>query len=75
MTGSPALAVYLAASRLAGPLAQWLLARRMASGREDRQRMGERLGRAGVARPQGRLIYVLEGKVFRDGVLDQDRAA
>jgi 3-deoxy-D-manno-octulosonic-acid transferase len=54
VTSSPALAVYLAASRLAGPLAHWLLARRMAAGREDPLRLGERLGRAGVARPEGR---------------------
>ena len=58
MTGSPALAVYLAASRLAGPLAHWLLARRMAAGREDPLRLGERLGRAGVARPEGTLIWL-----------------
>ncbi len=58
MTGSPALAVYLAASRLAGPLAHWLLARRMADGREDPLRLGERLGRAGVVRPEGRLIWL-----------------
>ncbi|MEE8453456.1 MAG: glycosyltransferase N-terminal domain-containing protein, partial [Limibaculum sp.] len=58
MTGSPALAVYLAATRLAGPLAHWLLARRMATGREDPLRLGERLGRAGVARPEGRLIWL-----------------
>jgi 3-deoxy-D-manno-octulosonic-acid transferase len=58
VTGSPALAVYLAASRLAGPLAHWLLARRMASGREDPLRLGERLGRAGVARPEGKLIWL-----------------
>ena len=58
MTGSPALATYLAASRLAGPLAHWLLARRMADGREDPLRLGERFGRTGVARPEGRLIWL-----------------
>jgi len=58
MTGSPALAVYLAASRVAGPLAHWLLARRMTTGREDPLRLGERLGRAGVARPGGKLIWL-----------------
>jgi len=59
---SPALAVYLAASRLAGPAAGWLLSRRAARGREDPLRLGERLGRAGVARPEmrsgGRLIWL-----------------
>jgi 3-deoxy-D-manno-octulosonic-acid transferase len=58
VTGSPALAVYLAAARLAGPLARWVLARRAAKGREDPARLGERFGRAGVARPEGRLIWL-----------------
>jgi 3-deoxy-D-manno-octulosonic-acid transferase len=58
MTGSPALVVYLTASRLAGPLAGWLLARRVAQGREDPVRLGERLGQAGVARPAGRLVWL-----------------
>ncbi|HUS52600.1 MAG TPA: glycosyltransferase N-terminal domain-containing protein [Thermohalobaculum sp.] len=58
MNGSPALAVYLAASRLAGPVAGWLLARRAARGREDRARLGERLGRAGLARPVGDLVWL-----------------
>ena len=58
MTGSPALVVYLAAARLAGPLARRVLARRAATGREDPARLGERLGRAGAARPDGRLIWL-----------------
>jgi 3-deoxy-D-manno-octulosonic-acid transferase len=58
VTGSAALAVYLAASRLAGPVAGWLLARRAARGREDPARLGERLGQAGVARPVGRLVWL-----------------
>jgi 3-deoxy-D-manno-octulosonic-acid transferase len=58
MTRSPALAAYLAASWLAGPMARWLLARRAARGREDPARLAERLGRAGAARPAGRLIWL-----------------
>ncbi|MFQ5565600.1 MAG: 3-deoxy-D-manno-octulosonic acid transferase, partial [Paracoccaceae bacterium] len=58
MTRSPALAAYLAASRLAGPATRWLLLRRTAGGREDPGRLGERLGRAGVARPEGRLVWL-----------------
>jgi 3-deoxy-D-manno-octulosonic-acid transferase len=58
MTGSPALVFYLTASRLAGPLAGWLLVRRVAQGREDPVRLGERLGQAGVARPAGRLVWL-----------------
>ena len=62
MTGSPALAVYLAASRLAGPLAHWLLARRMAAGREDPLRLGERIAAIpGVARPSLPAVYDLDG--------------
>ena len=56
--GSPALAAYLAVSRLAGPVAGWLLAHRAARGREDSARLGERLGRAGMARPDGGLIWL-----------------
>jgi len=58
MTGSPALAAYLALSRIAGPAVRLWLRRRAAAGREDRSRLGERLGRAGAARPDGRLIWL-----------------
>ena len=58
MSGSPALAAYLAASWLAPPLARALLARRASQGREDRSRLGERLGRTGVARPSGRVVWL-----------------
>jgi 3-deoxy-D-manno-octulosonic-acid transferase len=58
MAFSPALAAYLAASRLAGPLARLVLARRAARGREDPARLAERLGRAGAARPPGRLVWL-----------------
>lgn len=55
---SPALALYLAVSRLAGPIARPLLRRRLARGREDTARLGERLGQAGLPRPEGRLVWV-----------------
>ncbi|MEM6623149.1 MAG: 3-deoxy-D-manno-octulosonic acid transferase [Pseudomonadota bacterium] len=55
---SAALAAYLAASRLAGPLASMLLRRRQARGKEDPTRLGERLGHAGQPRPDGPLIWV-----------------
>jgi len=55
---SPALALYLAVSRLAGPIAGPLLRRRLARGREDAARLGERLGQAGLPRPEGRLVWL-----------------
>ncbi|MEM6663902.1 MAG: 3-deoxy-D-manno-octulosonic acid transferase [Pseudomonadota bacterium] len=58
MTESPALNLYLLASRLAGPVAPMLLRRREARGKEDPDRMPERLGVAGLLRPLGRLIWL-----------------
>lgn len=55
---SPALAAYLLASRLADRLALPLLRRRAARGKEDPARLPERLGRAGLARPGGRLVWL-----------------
>jgi len=55
---SPALACYLAASRLAAPLARLLLARRAARGKEDKARLGERMGRPGLPRPDGPLVWL-----------------
>jgi 3-deoxy-D-manno-octulosonic-acid transferase len=55
---SPALAAYLLASRLADPLAVPVLRRRMARGKEDPARLAERLGRPGLRRPRGRLIWL-----------------
>ncbi|MEM7745700.1 MAG: 3-deoxy-D-manno-octulosonic acid transferase [Pseudomonadota bacterium] len=55
---SAALAVYLAASRLLGPLAPVLLQRRLVRGKEDGTRLGERLGRTARPRPDGRLVWV-----------------
>ena len=42
----------------ATPFAPLLLRQRAARGKEDPLRMPERLGQAGVARPQGRLIWI-----------------
>jgi 3-deoxy-D-manno-octulosonic-acid transferase len=40
------------------PIAQLLLRQRAARGKEDWARLNERLGMAGLARPQGRLVWV-----------------
>jgi len=53
-----ALGLYLLASRLAGPLAPGLLARRARRGKEDPARMDERLGGARLPRPDGALIWL-----------------
>ncbi len=53
-----ALGAYAAATRLLAPAAGVLLRQRARRGKEDPARLGERLGRAGVARPEGRLLWV-----------------
>lgn len=55
---SPALTAYLAASRLGDTVAPGVLRRRLARGKEDPARLGERLGRAGLPRPGGRLVWI-----------------
>ncbi|MFO0438591.1 MAG: 3-deoxy-D-manno-octulosonic acid transferase, partial [Phenylobacterium sp.] len=52
------LALYGLATRLAEPLAPGLLRRRAAAGREDPDRLGERLGRASRPRPAGALVWL-----------------
>jgi 3-deoxy-D-manno-octulosonic-acid transferase len=52
------LALYGLATRLAEPMAPALLARRVARGKEDPLRLGERLGRAGRPRPDGVLVWL-----------------
>lgn len=42
----------------ASPVLPWLLARRMARGKEDPVRLGERRGEPGVPRPAGPLIWI-----------------
>ncbi len=58
MSGSFVLSAYLAASRLAPPLYRAALKRRIRSGKEDPARLQERYGRAQVARPEGRLLWM-----------------
>ncbi len=52
------LALYALVSRLAEPLAPLVLRRRAAAGREDPDRIDERLGRAGRSRPEGPLVWL-----------------
>jgi len=50
--------LYRALTVAGGPLIDLYLRRRMARGKEDRQRFGERLGRAGRPRPEGALVWL-----------------
>ena len=52
------LKAYRAASRMAGPLARYALKQRLAAGKEDAARIGERHGESAVARPAGALIWI-----------------
>ena len=58
MTWSTLHRTYLLASMLAGPLARPILNKRLARGKEDAERLGERLGIASIPRPEGRLIWM-----------------
>ncbi|MFO1189485.1 MAG: glycosyltransferase N-terminal domain-containing protein [Alphaproteobacteria bacterium] len=51
------LAAYRGLTRLAAPLVRAYLARRVARGKEDAQRLPERYGIASRPRPEGRLIW------------------
>ena len=55
---SALLSAYRALTGFAEPLATRLLRRRLARGKEDPDRMPERLGRPGRVRPRGALIWV-----------------
>ncbi|MGD9537522.1 MAG: 3-deoxy-D-manno-octulosonic acid transferase [Alphaproteobacteria bacterium] len=48
---------YRLVSRLAGPAISFYLRRRLARGKEERARFGERLGRAAPPRPDGFLVW------------------
>ncbi len=52
------LTLYKAVTVLAGPLIRIYLSRRMAKGKEDPDRFGERLGRPGLARPDGPVVWL-----------------
>jgi 3-deoxy-D-manno-octulosonic-acid transferase len=52
------LALYAAATAAVEPVAPFLLRRRAARGREAPGRLDERLGRAGLARPDGPLVWL-----------------
>jgi 3-deoxy-D-manno-octulosonic-acid transferase len=52
------LAIYAAATGLFEPLAPTLLARRAKAGKEDPQRISERLGRPAMPRPGGPLVWL-----------------
>lgn len=58
MTWSTLHRSYLLASTLAGPLARPILQRRLARGKEDGERIDERLGNASAPRPNGQLIWM-----------------
>jgi 3-deoxy-D-manno-octulosonic-acid transferase len=52
------LTLYRAATAALEPLAPWLLDRRAARGKEDAARVRERLGHAGLPRPDGPLVWL-----------------
>ena len=54
----PGLLAWRGLSAAIAPFARLLLTQRAARGKEDRARLGERLGVAGLKRPEGRLIWV-----------------
>lgn len=59
MAGHPfALTGWRVLTGLAAPLAPLLLRQRAARGKEDPARLGERLGRTQVPRPDGRLVWI-----------------
>ncbi|MCW2244498.1 3-deoxy-D-manno-octulosonic-acid transferase [Azospirillum fermentarium] len=51
-------ALYRGLTRVAGPVVRLSLARRLAAGKEDPQRRGERMGHAARPRPPGPLVWV-----------------
>ena len=58
MTPTPALALYRAATLAATPFAGALLSLRLNRGKEDPDRVDERRGLPGLARPEGPLVWL-----------------
>ena len=56
--GAGMLGFYRAATSLGAPLVRLYLHRRARRGREDRARLGERLGQASAPRPDGALVWL-----------------
>lgn len=52
------LALYRATTSIAGPLARPMLMSRARRGKEDPSRLGERLGRPSLSRPEGSLVWI-----------------
>jgi 3-deoxy-D-manno-octulosonic-acid transferase len=52
------LRFYRLLTRLSGPLVHLLIQSRLRQGKEDRDRLGERFGRAGRPRPPGPLVWI-----------------
>lgn len=52
------LGLYRGLTSLAGPLIRLYLARRLARGKEDPARFGERMGLPGLPRPEGALVWL-----------------
>jgi 3-deoxy-D-manno-octulosonic-acid transferase len=70
MTAAPAgLLVYRAATTLLGPLAGPLLAWRAMTGKEDRNRLGERFAHTAAMRPRGALVWLHGASVGETRVL------
>ncbi|MCY3879139.1 MAG: 3-deoxy-D-manno-octulosonic acid transferase [Rhodobacteraceae bacterium] len=57
MGRSLGLAAYLTLSARLLWLARWIFRRRLKTGKEDGDRIGERFGRSGTERPPGRLVW------------------
>ncbi len=58
MIAAGVFGLYRGAAWLSAPLVRRLLRQRLARGREDPARFGERLGHAGIARPEGPLVWI-----------------
>lgn len=52
------LRLYRAASRASGPIARYALKRRLEKGKEDAERIDERIGQPSAPRPDGLLVWI-----------------